>query len=112
MSNLYSDFLGLETEESKGGEGRDSGECGPVPEDREGGGEGPVQGADLCPPAQLPGGHEVLPAEGQPLHSHQEPGVRGFRGGYSSGFSCASRAPYVPALTRAHPQGTDARSRW
>ena len=37
LSHDYSDFLDLETAESKGGEGRDSGERGPVPEDGEGG---------------------------------------------------------------------------
>lgn len=64
MSNFLSDFLDLETEESKGGEGGDSGECGPLPEDREGSGQGPVRGADLRPPAQLQRRHEVLSAEG------------------------------------------------
>ncbi len=112
--------LHLETEESEGGESRDSGECGEFPEDRQGGGEGspgheesPFQGAEteLCPPTQLPWRHEVLSAEGQPLHSQQEPGVRRHRWGYGSGFSCASRAPDAPLLS--HPQGTDARCcRW
>lgn len=75
----------LETEKSKGGEGRDSGECGELPAVRGGDGQGspgheqspdPGAEADLRPPAQLPRRHEVLPAEGQPLHLQQEPGIR------------------------------------
>lgn len=105
---MYFYFSFLETEQSKGGEGRDPGECGQLPEGREGAGEGspapeesPVQGAEthLRPPAQLPR-HEVLSAEGQPLYRQPEPGVRGQRRGYSS-----SRGPDTTFISRAHPQG-------
>lgn len=115
---LVSDWLSLlylETEESKGGEGRDSGERGPFPEDGEGGGEGSagreeslVQGAktDLSPPAQLPWRHEVLSAEGQPLHSQQGPGAG--RNPCGRGPVSSTRTPDRLFLPRAHPQGTGA----
>ena len=107
VANLYCGFLHLETEESKGGEGRDSGERGPLPEDREGWGQSHVQEPGLqCPPAQLPWRHEVLPATGQPLHSHQEPGGRGSRWRCSSVFSCAPRGADTRVLIRTHPQDT------
>lgn len=108
-------FLLLETEEPKGGEGRDSGECGELSADREGGGEespaheeSPVQAAepDLRPPERLPRRHEVLSAEGQPLHSQQEqPGVRGERPRCCSGSSGALQAADTPFISRSHPQG-------
>lgn len=48
----------LVPEQSKGGKGRDSGECGPFPEDKEGRGEGSKgrEGAEanLRQPAHLP----------------------------------------------------------
>lgn len=121
VRGLFSYFLCVEAEESKGGEGRDSGERGPFPQDGEGGGqgspgreEGPVQGAEaeLCAPEpeQLPGRDEVLSAEGQPLHSQQEPpGVRGRRWGHGAGLF--SSPPGAPLLSRAPPQGADVRSR-
>lgn len=96
----------LETEKSKGGEGRDLGECREFPEDGE---RSPfhVRGAEtqIYPPAQLPKRHEVLPAEGQPLHSQQEPGVGGHRGGRESGFSPASRSRDTHILIWKHPHG-------
>ena len=100
-------LLRLETEESKGGEGGDPGECGPVPEDRDRDGEGspgreegPVPGAesDLRPPAQLQRRDAVVSAEGQPLHHQQQPGARGHRRG---------RGPDAPFLPGTHPQGSD-----
>lgn len=102
----------LESEESKGGEGRDLGQCGPLPEDKERGEEGspgPEQRAGTCmyPPAQLPWRHEGLPDEGQPLHSQQEPGVRGDLRGGSACFSRLSRTPDPPFIPRGHVQGAD-----
>lgn len=78
---MYLLIIHLEHEESKGGKGRDPGECGALPQGREGTGEGsPGRGGGEADPrrsANLPGRHEVLSAEGQPLHRQQEQGDSG-----------------------------------
>lgn len=109
--------VNAEIKESQSGEGRDSGECGRVPEDGEGGTEGspglhegPVHGAeiDLCLPAQLPWRDEILSAQGQPVHSQQAPGGRGAQRRDCWAFFSASRHPHAPHRSRPHPWVTDA----
>lgn len=104
-------FSLLELEESKGGKGRDSGECDPLLEDGEGDeGSGGQRATDTNPPQ--PGGlwwrQEVLPAEDQPLHQQQEQNPDGaFRGECGPGFATTSSAPDPP---RTHLWSTDAHS--
>lgn len=88
-----------EHEESKGGKGRDPGGRDPLPQGREGtpgtpGGSGEGEEPVLGWSAQLPGWHEVLPAEGlQP-----EPGADGER-------RRRSWSPGPPTVPEAAPPG-------
>lgn len=87
-------LIGLEHEESKGGEGWDPGGRDPLPQGREGtpGGSGEGDEPTLWRSAQLPWWHEVLPAEGQKLHLQSKPGADGEQS-WSPGTPGASTVP-------------------
>lgn len=89
-------------EEPKGGEGRDPGECGPVPADGPGGAAGnptseagSVQAAGVRPAARVPGGDALLPAEDQPVHGQRPPAVGRARD------TCVRRRPPPPQSGRS-----------
>ena len=86
-SNIVYFLLFLEAKQPKGRKSRDSGERGWVFEDwawgrtcestnEEGSLCGGCRGVLMQAQEELPGGHEVMSPESQPLHQHQEPGTR------------------------------------
>lgn len=100
MFSTSSSSSSSEHEESKGGKGRDPGGREPLLQGREGppGGSGEGEEPVLGRSAQLPGWHEVLPAEGQKLHLQPEPGADGER-------RRRSWSPGPPTVPGAAPPG-------